>query len=685
MSRGVIRTALVSLLGLSGCIGHSLAPHAGVGSTGDWTAHNGDADERAFSALDRISTTNVSRLGLAWSLDLEGEATLEATPLCVGGVLYFTGSYATVYAVDGQSGKVLWKFDPQTWKQAPGKMMFNFAANRGVAYEDGRIFSAALDGRLIALDAKTGNKLWDVQTVPSTGGKTITAAPRTFNGKVIIGNSGADFGERGYVTAYDAATGRQLWRFYITPGKPEDNAGDAAMERAAATWNGEYWKSGTGGAVWDSITFDQDLNRIYLGTGNAGPYDASERSPGGGDNLYTSSIVALDADTGRYAWHYQTTPRDTWDYDATQQITLADLVIDGQKRKVLMQAPKNGFFYVIDRTTGKLISASGYAKVTWAERVDLASGRPIEAPDARWEGGDATVWPGTMGAHSFQSMSFSPKSGLVYIPYMQLGTHFHKGKPLPNAFVLGDLSIAGVQAGPEDDRGELIAWDPVQQKVRWQVPLQTIWNGGTVATAGNLVFQGTGDGYLRAYDSESGKELWHFNAGLGIIAPPMTYAVNGKQYVSILVGYGGSAAVWGKLMQAGWKFSDPPRRLLTFRLDGRAVLPAATGPDWSVSALDDPSLRVTDAEAQQGRGLFNLMCATCHGLDLNAAGGPGPDLRESHLALSEDGLWAVVHDGAFISRGMPQIAILERPQLHLIYSYIRSGARQALANSNTHH
>ena len=393
--------------------------------------------------------------------------------------------------------------------------------------------------------------------------------------------------------------------------------------------------------------------------------------------------MALDADSGKYVWHYQATPRDTWDYDSTQQMTLADLVIGGQQRKVLMQAPKNGFFYVLDRRTGELISAEKFGKVTWAERIDMASGRPVEAKDARYDSGDATVWPGTMGAHSFQSMSYSPRTGLVYLPYMQLGTHFHKGAPLPNVFVLGDLSIAGYQADAQDDKGALIAWDPVLQKARWTVALQTIWNGGALATAGDLVFQGTGDGLLRAYDDSSGKELWHFNAGLGIIAPPMSYSVRGQQFVSVLVGYGGSAAVWGQLMEAGWNYAQP-RRLLTFRLDAKAVLPASSPGRWSSKALDDPSLKFSESDVEQGHAIFNLACAACHGLNLRSAGAPGPDLRASRLALSEEGVWSVVHDGALISRGMPPVSMLPRPQVHLIYTYIRAAARQAAISKANH-
>jgi quinohemoprotein ethanol dehydrogenase len=647
----------------------------------DWRSHDGSSDETAYSGLKQITKSNVQRLGLAWSLDLQNEQSLEATPLAVNGVLYFTGSHCTVYAVDGVTGKLLWQYDPEVWKHAPAKLMFTFAANRGAAYAEGRIFAASLDGRLFALDAKTGELLWSVLTVPALGVKTITGAPRAFNGKVIIGNGGADFGERGYVTAYEASSGKQLWRFYTTPGKPDDNQGDEAMERAAATWSGEYWKTGTGGGVWDSMTFDAQLNRIYLGTGNAGPYDPSKRSPGNGDNLYTASIVALDADSGKYLWHYQVVPRDAWDYDCTQQMTLADLVIHGQQRKVLMQAPKDGFFYVIDRRTGKLISAEKIGKVTWAERIDLTTGRPVEAPNIRYENGDSTVWPSPAGAHSWQSMSFSPKTGLVYIPTMQIGGRFHKGEAEPGILTFNGLGVAAAKADQDDDKGTLVAWDPVKQTPQWKVPQPYIWNGGTLATAGELVFQGTADGYFSAFNASTGKTLWRFNAGLGIVAAPMSYSVGGRQYVSILVGYGGSTGAWGEAMRIGWKFGVQPRRLLTFALDGKMVLPPTVPPDPSVKALDDPSLQLNPADVAAGRAQFNLMCGTCHGLELHSTGYPGPDLRESTIALNEKGMWAVLHEGTLLELGMPKYAMLPEEQVRQIYQYIRAGAREALAPS----
>jgi quinohemoprotein ethanol dehydrogenase len=672
------RVLTLSILSFSFLIASMEVRAANVaGAIDDWPSHGGGVDEGGFSRLEQITSSNATRLGLAWSLALPGEATLEATPLAVNGVLYFTGSYAAVYAVDGASGKLLWKYDPEVWKHNPTKMMFSFAVNRGVAYAEGRVFGAALDGRLFALDAKTGKLLWSRETTSPQSMETITGAPIAFNGKVIIGNAGADVGARGYVTAYHAATGKQAWRFYTAPGTPEQNRGDPVMERAAATWRGEYWKTGTGGGVWDAITFDPEFNRVYLGTANAAPYDPETRSPGGGDNLYTASIVAVEADSGKYAWHYQINPRDSWDYDCAQGMITAALTIDGRLRRVLMQAPKNGFFYVIDRETGKPISAGKIGKVTWAERIDVATGRPVEAKNIRYEKGEVTIWPSPLGAHNWQAMSFSPNSNLVYIPYMQVGARFHKGDVEPGEIAVGGLNIGWSRRDPEDGKGALVAWDPIQQKPRWKVQHDTLWNGGTLATAGNLVFQGTADGYFAAYDALTGRRVWRFNAGLGIIAAPMSYSVDGKQFVSILVGYGGSAAIGSNLMDVGWKYGAQPRTLLTFALDGKAVRPASAPPTTIVNALDDPSLRLNDADVAAGRALF-IACAVCHGRDLVSAGSPGPDLRESKLALQFDSLWSVVHDGTLLKNGMPGFPTLTREQVTQIHAYVRAGAREVL-------
>ena len=611
---------------------------------------------------------------------------LEATPLAIDGVLYFTGSYATVYAVDAVGGELLWKYDPETWKHEPEKLNFAvFPVNRGVAHADGRVFVGALDGRLVALDAKTGAPLWSVETVPRGSMYTSTGAPRTFDGKVILGNGGADMGQRGYVTAYDQATGEQVWRFYTVPGSPEENRGDPAMERAARTWSGEYWKTGTGGTVWNGITFDPELGQVYIGTGNAGPYDPAQRSPGDGDNLYLASMVALDAATGEYVWHYQVNPREAWDYKATANMIAATLVLDGESRKVLMQAPTNGFFYVLDRETGELLSAEKIGKATWAERIDLATGRPVEAPDIRYETGEVTLWPSPLGTHNWQAMSFSAQTGLVYIPAMQAGIHLSKGPPPPGGFDVGGLSMAWAETDdPLDGKGTLLAWDPVDQTPRWQVPLETLWNGGTLATAGNLVFQGTADGYFSAYDASSGERLWRFQAGLGIIAAPISFAVGGDgggQRICVLVGYGGSAGSASHWMHVGWKYGAQPRRLLCFELDGEAVLPPTAPPDLSVRAVDDASLVIDPADAEAGRLLYNV-CSGCHGRNLVSSGAPGPDLRESVLALDPEAFWQVVHGGALLARGMPRYTWLTREQGMQLHAYVRAEARAVHARAD---
>ncbi len=653
-----------------------------IGAGEQWPGVNADSDETGFSRLTQITPANAAKLGLAWTVELPGEASLEASPIMVDGLLYFTGSYATVYAVDAVTGRLVWTFDPRTWEHNPGKMNYSFGANRGVAYADGRIFSAALDGRLFATDAKTGKPIWSVETTDPRNGQTITSAPRVFAGKVIVGQGGADFGMRGYVTAYDQATGKQLWRFYVVPASPAENAGNAAMEGAAKTWNGEFWKkTGGGGGPWDSITFDAAMNRIYVGTANASPYDPEVRSPGGGDNLYTASIVALDATTGKYLWHYQINPRDSWDYDTTQQMTLATLNIAGKPHRVLMQAPKNGFFYVIDRDTGKPISAGKYAKVNWADHIDLASGRPVEMPNIRYETGASRIYPSSAGAHSWMRMAYSPATGLVYIPYMELATSFHRGEPADRDVSVTGLNVGNYQLETGDGTGALIGWDPVAQQQRWRVPLATMWNGGVAATAGGVVFQGTADGWLVAYDAATGHQLWRGYAGMGIIGAPMTYAIGGKQYVSVLAGYGGTASMFGKATNIGWKYSGP-RRLLTFALDAHATLPASPAPTLAVNALDNPNEVLDPKQAAIGKSMF-MACAACHGLGLESAGGPAPDLRESPIPLDADSFYALVHDGLRQEQGMPAFGFFARPQIEAIRQYIRSGQRAAAAKNKS--
>ena len=653
---------------------------AGVGAAANWSAPGGGADETGYSRLAAITPANVDRLGLAWSLDLPGEVTLEATPLAVDGVLYFSGSYAAVYAVDAVSGRQLWRYDPQTWKNRPHKMNFSFGANRGVAYENGRVFVAALDGRLIALDAGTGKELWVAESVPEGALNISTGAPRTMNGKVIIGNGGADFGARGFVTAFDAETGKLLWRFYTVPGTADQNRGDPAMEAAARTWGPAFTKgTGGGGTAWNGMTFDPARNRVYIGVGNAGGYDPQARDPGSsGDNLYTSSIVALDADTGKYVWHYQENPRDSWDYKATPNILMATLTIDGRPREVLLHAPTNGFFYVLDRETGKLLNAPGQTTaITWAQRIDVTTGRPVENPNIRYETGETRIWPGTVGGHNWQAMSYSPRTGLAYIPVQQIGARFSRTPGSENAFNVMGLSLEPIVEKEGDGHGYLVAWDPVTQTQAWRIRHDHLWNGGTLATAGGLVFQGTAEGLFNAYDAASGRRLWRFDARLGIIAAPMSFSVGGRQYVSVLVGYGGTTAAYGKFMDVGWKYGAQPRRLLTFALGGKARLAPTPGRDMAVHALDDPALAIDEADVAAGRAL-SIQCAACHGVGMQATGTPGPDLRESAIALQHDSLSELLKTGALMERGMPRFAYLTEVQIRQLHAYIRAKAREAL-------
>lgn len=673
------KTFLLGILLVSASHGDIARCQVTAAASNNWESVGGNSDESGFSRLSDINKKTVNHLGLAWSLALPGEKrALEATPLAVDGTLYFSGTLGEVYSVDAVSGKLNWKYDPELSKYAPERMASHYGANRGVAYAAGRIFVCTIDGRLVALAARTGKPVWSVNTLPPDLRYASSGAPRTFNGKVIIGNSGADFGARGYVTAYDQATGSQVWRFYTVPGTPAENAKDPAMARAAETWGGEYWKTGTGGTVWNGITFDPELNQIYIGTGNAGPYDPAIRSPGGGDTLYVASIVALNADTGKYLWHYQVNPREGWDYKATANMISATLTIDGKPRKVLMQAPTNGFFYVLDRVTGKLLSAEKTGKVTWADRIDLKSGRPVEMPNIRYETGESVMWPSFFGTHNWQPMSFNPDVGLVYIPFMQVGARYTKsGHPKAQEINFGGLTLALALEGPEDGKGSLLAWDPVLQEARWRVPLDTFWNGGTLSTAGDLVFQGTGGGEFAAYDAADGHKLWAFDAKHGIVGAPITYRAAGRQYVSVLVGYGGAIAASPDITQAGWKYGAQPRRLLTFALGGNAVLPPTPPRDMNTRAVDDDTLVIDEKAAAAGQKLYMSTCFYCHGSNLHSVG-VAPDLRESSIPLAIAGFRTVLKDGVLMKNGMPRFDKLSDDEIQQLYMYIRRGAREAL-------
>lgn len=662
---------------------------------GEWITHGRTYGEQRFSPLDKVSTTTVKDLGLAWSYDLPENRGIEATPLVADGVMYTTSSWSVVRAFDAKTGELKWEYDPQVPRKTGVKACCD-SVNRGVALWGGRVYFGALDGRLISLDAKTGKKVWEVVTVDQSKPYTITGAPRIIKGKVMIGNGGAELGVRGYLSAYDAKTGKMLWRFYTVPGeKPTDGAAsDKAMKIARPTWNGEFWKQGGGGTVWDSMAYDPDLDLLYIGVGNGSPWNRDIRSPGGGDNLFLSSIVALKPDTGEYVWHYQTTPGESWDYTATQHIILADMTLGGQPRKVLLQAPKNGYFYVIDRTNGKLISAKAYVPQTWTSGMDMKTGRPVETSNARYRGGMNLGMPGPLGGHNWQPMAFSPKTGLVYIPaqeipfpYMQPGGANANFRYQPGVWNVGvDVLVAAL---PDDEaglkairaslKGRLIAWDPVTQTEKWSVPHSGPWNGGVLATAGGLVFQGSATGEFAAYDSATGQKLWSFDAQTGVVAPPMTYEIDGEQYVALMAGWGGGFA-----LTAGAGVdprSEGPRRLLVFKLGGKKTLPArpvSTRP-WP----DLPPVTATPQQIAAGKATFANYCSVCHGASA-VSDFSIPDLRFSPVTGSRDAFRGVVIDGDRVEAGMVSFkAYINADQAEEVRQYILSVAHGQKARMAT--
>ena len=660
----------------------------------NWLGFGRSYNEQRFSPLTQVNAENVSGLGVDWFLDLPDDRGLVSTPLVADGVLYFVGSLNVVRAVDATTGALKWSYDPQVMERAGNRVRSGWDHSRGIALWKDKVYLATWEGRLIALDAGTGREVWSTMTVDPEKALYITGAPKVFKGKVLIGNGGTEHGAtRGYVTAYDAETGEQAWRFYIVPGNPADGFESAAMEMAAKTWTGEWWKFGGGGNAWHGFTYDPELDQLYIGTGNGSPWNQKIRSPGGGDNLFLSSIVALDPDTGEYRWHYQTTPGETWDYNSNMDIVLADLAVGGDTVKAILHAPKNGFFYVLDRRTGKLISADPFAEVTWATKVDLATGRPVENPDARYMNGVATVAPGTAGAHTWHAMSYNPGTGLVYIPTIHRAMEMaDTGMNLPawrspdwKADIPGDgfgVRIVSTMTSRLDGvKGSLQAWDPVQRRRVWEVPLPGFWNPGTLTTAGNLVFQGRADGRFVAYNAATGDELWRHDLGLGISAPPITYAVNGRQYVALLVGWGAAASAVGGQAAAdhGWAYGVHRRRLVAFSLEGQDTLPAQPAP---VSATPIPStdFAIDAAAASRGSTAYQYHCRWCHGNGAVAAG-MAPDLRASGVPLSKGAFTDAVRGGSRRVRGMPRFAEFTDQRLEDLRHYLRQQADVALAAS----
>ena len=576
----------------------------------NWLSHGRSYSEQRFSPLEQLNEATIDRLGLAWYLDLDTKRGQQASPLIVDGVMYSTSAWSKVQAIRATTGELLWQFDPQVAPEWDVKSCCG-VQNRGAAVWKGRVYVGTLDGRLIALEAETGDVVWQTQTTDLNYRYSITGAPRVVKDKVIIGNGGAEYGVRGYVTAYDAATGDQVWRFYTVPGNPSEGFENATMEMAAKTWSGEWWQQGGGGTAWDSFAFDPELDLLYIGVGNGSPWPRALRSPGGGDNLFLASIVAVRPDTGDYVWHYQTVPGDTWDYTAVQHMILADLSIDGSLRKVIMQAPKNGFFYVLDRATGEFLSAENIMPVNWATHIDYDTGRPVETEFARYDetGIAVKITPGPGGAHNWQPMSYSPLTGLVYIPAKQepLVYFLAEGfKPRSLGVNLGinlwdiDQSEYSLGVGylPEV-QGRLLAWDPVEQREVWRAPQPGSHNGGLLSTAGNLLFQGNADAEFVAYRATDGERLWSAEVQSGVTAAPVSYAVDGVQYIAVVVGWGSSSALimCPDLNPDGSKRNIS--RVLAFRLDGEVNLPDPPPPSIPIKIGESTLLEISRRTASR--------------------------------------------------------------------------------------
>jgi quinohemoprotein ethanol dehydrogenase len=559
-----------------------------AGKTGDeWLTYGLTQAETRYSPLNQINPATVKRLGLAWSYDLgSGGGGQEGTPLVWNGMLFGITNWSVVFAVDARTGKERWRWDPEVNQTAVRPKICCGVVNRGIAIYDGKIIAPVIDGRLQALDAETGKVLWEARVAYPQDHQTITMAPRIAKGKVIIGVSGGDRPTRGFFDAYDATTGRRAWRFYTVPGDPSKPFESAAMKRAAETWDGDWWKKGGGGAVWDGMAYDPEAELVYVGTGNAEPWAQQLRTATAKDNLYVCSILAVHVDSGELKWHYQVVPNDIWDFDSVQHLMLADLTINGRPRKVIMQANKNAFYYVIDRITGQFISAGPFSRVTWAKGIDQKTGRPMVNPEALYGTEPIQIMPGGGGAHNWSPMSFNPVAGLTYIPTStnnswtyaaetkfdpQPGRTTGTVRPMPTATRPPPPAIGPEPIEGPGGRGALVAWDPVAQQMRWRQPGGGGIGGGTMTTAGNLVFQTVNDGRLIAYSADRGEKLLEIQTGLRSgMGPPITYRLDGKQYVALMGGVGATGAGNAGPGNSATPFSP---RLLSFVLDGNAPLP----------------------------------------------------------------------------------------------------------------
>lgn len=644
-----------------------------------WMTVGGTYEERHYSPLNEVNRDTVSRLGLSWFADYDTNLSQQGTPLYIDGVIYVSTAWSKVYAYDARTGAQLWQYDPQTPKEIAIKVCCGIV-NRGIAAYEGKIYLGTLDGYLVAINAKTGQEEWRKLTVDADKQYTVTSAPRVIKGQVVIGNSGSEFGVRGYLGAYNATTGEDIWRVYTVPGNPELGFENPQMEMAAKTWSGNWWELGGGGTVWDAIVYDEINNLVVFGTGNGTPWDQRVRDPNGGDNLFVASLLAVDADTGEYAWHYQTTPGDTWDYDAMSPIMLLDLPFNGEQTRVVVQPNKNGMMYVLEAATGKLLKADAFTEVNWNTGVDMVTGRPIEVPEARYSRDEIyNLAPGVQGGHGWHANAFNPETGLVYIAtqrayfVMRTAENFVPNPQGTNLGIDMGASFVYMRDNPDAPRefvGYVTAWDPVAGKAVWKSEEHDGPTGGVLSTGGGLVFSGGGNNTneFRAYDTVSGQKLWSFDTQTGMVAAPITFELDGKQYVAASVG----------INSAGNYYAPNYSRLLVFAIDGAAVLP--TPVSFTAPQLNPPPLTASAEEVAAGQQHYNANCAICHGNGGAARGANFPNLLVSPMLNAQEAFDSIVLQGVRQERGMVSFADRLQPaDTSAIRAYLISRAQEQLA------
>jgi len=675
---------------------------------GEWLTPGRDGRGTYYSPLTDINAGNVDRLGFAWEYSLGSRRGLEATPVVVDGAMYFSGNFGRVYALDAATGREKWVYDPEVDGQW-GRYACCDAVNRGVAVWQGRVYVGSLDGYLHAIDATTGRRIFKVDTLPERSPKhpyTITGAVVIAGDRVIVGSSGADFaGVRGYVAAYSTDTGQLQWRFYTVPRDPHLGPQDQPhLTAAVATWDPRHrWDAGSGATVWDGISYDPDLRLVYVGTGNGAPYNIREDGRRGGDDLYAASILAIHADSGALAWHFQATPGDRWDYDSAQKMILADLDFGHGPRKVLMQASKNGFFYVLDRASGEVLAAHQYAYVNWTLGLDPTTHRPRPNPRADYLTGPKLIFPGMAGAHAWQPMSFSASTGYVYVPAIEAAMVFIETGRRPAGLVEGMFTVAGLAVedydpqglahlmgglpsldtlrkdipAPVRSRGVLRALDPVSGKIVWEQPSASWWDGGVLSTGGGLVFQGDAAGQMNVYAAASGRPLAHVALYGSVMAAPMTYRVAGTQYVAVLAGYGGgNLGMPLPRDSAAYRYGNSGR-LIALRLGGNKVPEPASVAD--VPFEQPPPLAATPNAVARGEVLYNRYCARCHVLGRGIL----PDLRRMSRATDQL-FYDIVLNGAYVSKGMARWGdVLSRADAEAIHAFVVEQAWQAFNAQRT--